>query len=231
MEPAPTLFQAWSPYDVVLDQNYMFHRELHDRFARILERGLASTYDLLDLGCGSARHLARILQNHPPASYRGFDLSAQALGLARSNLAFLGDRVHLVNGDLTEGPRSGPADVVFSAFAIHHLSTSAKASLFRSIHSCLRPGGIFVLIDVVRNDGEDREAFLDRFEGEIRSEWRALAERDVVDILDHIRTCDFPETDRDIRDLARESGLGECRATERHGCHQLWGFGGWPSPR
>jgi SAM-dependent methyltransferase len=228
MESAPTLFQAWSPYDVVLDQNYMFHRELHDRVGRILAgRSADGAYDLLDLGCGRARHLARILQDHPPASYRGFDLSTQALGLARENLAFLGERVRLVNADLTQGPGSGPADVVFSAFAIHHLDHAAKAALFRSIRSGLRPGGIFLLVDVVRDEGEPREAFLERYSQEIRSRWVALAERDVRDILEHIRTCDFPETDRGIRALARDAGLGECRDTERHGCHQLWGFGGW----
>ncbi len=227
MEPAPTLFQAWTPYDVVLDQNYMFHREFHVRAARILQARFATgTFDLLDLGCGSARHLAGILREHPPGAYRGYDLSAQALGLARTNLAFLGDRVRLVNADLATGPRSGPADVVFSAFAIHHLDIPAKAALFRSIRSCLRPGGIFLFIDVVRDEGEDRAVFLDRFEDEIRSQWGALAERDVVEILDHIRTCDFPESDGGIRDLARDAGLGECRETERHGCHQLWCFGG-----
>ena len=219
------LFQAWTPYDVVLDQNYMFHRELHVRAARILQGRFATgTFDLLDLGCGSARHLAGILRDHPPATYRGYDLSAQALELARVNLASLADRVRLVNADLALGPASGPADVVFSAFAIHHLNVSAKAALFRSIRSCLRPGGIFLLIDVVRDEGEERARFLDRFEDEIRSQWWALAERDVVEILDHIRTCDFPETDSGIRDLARDAGLGGCRETERHGCHQLWCF-------
>lgn len=226
MEPAPTLFQAWTPYDVVLDQNHMFHRELHDRAARILDRWSAGRdFDLLDLGCGSARHLAEVLRDHPPSTYRGYDLSAQALGLARANLGFLGERVRLVNADLTLGPSSGPADVVFSAFAIHHLDLASKAALFRSIRSCLRPGGLFLLIDVVREEGEDRATFLDRFEGEIRSHWRGLSERDIVEIVDHIRTCDFPETDSGIRALARDGGLGECRDTERHGCHQVWCFG------
>lgn len=227
MEPAPKLFQAWSPYDVVLDQNYMFHQELHNRVGRILGKRFApGAYDLLDLGCGSARHLAGILRDHPPASYRGFDLSAQALGLARENLAFLREHVRLVHADLTQGPGSGPTDVAFSAFAIHHLGHAAKAALFHSVRSGLRPGGVFLLIDVVQDEGEVREAFLDRFSQEIRSRWVALAERDVIDILEHIRTCDFPETDRSIRDLARDTGLGECQETERLGCHQLWCFGG-----
>ena len=227
MDPAPTLFQAWSPYDVVLDQNYMFHRELHARAAQILGARFASgTFDLLDLGCGSARHFAGLLREHPPATYRGYDLSEPALGLARANLTFLGDRVRLVNANLATGPGSGPGDVVFSAFAIHHLDLAAKAALFRSIRSCLRPGGIFLFIDVVRDEGEDRGSFLDRFSDEIRTQWVALEQRDIVEILNHIRTCDFPETDGGIRDLARDAGLGECLETERHGCHQLWCFGG-----
>ena len=225
MESTPTLFQSWTPYEVVMDQNYLFHRELHDRASQILGARFApGRFDLLDLGCGSARHLAGILREHPPSTYRGYDLSAQALELARVNLAFLGDRVRLMNADLALGPGSGPADVVFSAFAIHHLDTAAKADLFRSIRPCLRPGGMFLLIDVVRNEDEDRAKFLDRFEGEIRSQWGALAARDVDEIIDHVRRCDFPETDSGIRDLARAAGLGGGEEPERHGCHQLWCF-------
>ena len=60
---ANNFFDEWSIYDQVLDHNYMYHDEIY----RDVQRVLADRYEnrpfvLLDLGCGSARHLARALQ-------------------------------------------------------------------------------------------------------------------------------------------------------------------------
>jgi tRNA (cmo5U34)-methyltransferase len=44
---------------------------------------------------------------------------------------------------------SGQFDLVVSAFAIHHLDGPGKAQLFGRVASALRPGGRFVLCDVV----------------------------------------------------------------------------------
>jgi tRNA (cmo5U34)-methyltransferase len=46
----------------------------------------------------------------------------------------------------------GPFDLIVSALAVHHLDESEKRSLFRRVHEALRPGGRFVLGDVVTAD-------------------------------------------------------------------------------
>ena len=40
-------------------------------------------------------------------------------------------------------------DLVVAALVVHHLEGDAKADLFQRVHSLLRPGGRFVLADVV----------------------------------------------------------------------------------
>ena len=45
---------------------------------------------LLDLGCGSARHLARALQGRSVSRYVGYDLSDVALAHAGRNLTGIG---------------------------------------------------------------------------------------------------------------------------------------------
>ncbi len=47
---------------------------------------------------------------------------------------------------------AGPFDLVFSALAVHHLDADEKAALFRAVAARLRPGGRFVLGDVVVPD-------------------------------------------------------------------------------
>jgi tRNA (cmo5U34)-methyltransferase len=51
--------------------------------------------------------------------------------------------------DLTDPLPIGPFDLVVSALAIHHLDGPDKTDLFARIAAALRPGGRFVLGDVV----------------------------------------------------------------------------------
>ena len=53
---------------------------------------------------------------------------------------------------------------------------------------------MLLLIDTVRDDGEDRKLYLDRYCAWLRTEFKTLS-ADALDLLcDHIRSNDFPET-------------------------------------
>jgi tRNA (cmo5U34)-methyltransferase len=72
------------------------------------------------------------------------------LQAARGRLA--GRPVDLAVADLADPLPSGPFDLVVSALAVHHLDGPAKADLFTRVAAALRPGGRFVLGDVVVPD-------------------------------------------------------------------------------
>jgi tRNA (cmo5U34)-methyltransferase len=102
---------------------------------------------VLDLGTGTGETLARVLTRHPGASAVGIDESVEMLGAAESRLE--GREVDLRVADLADPLPEGPFDLVVSALAVHHLDGPAKAALFAAIAGVLRPGGCFVLGDVV----------------------------------------------------------------------------------
>ena len=53
------------------------------------------------------------------------------------------------------GGDSQPApDAICSSLAVHHLDGAGKRQLFKDLHAALRPGGIFVLADLIRPDSE-----------------------------------------------------------------------------
>jgi tRNA (cmo5U34)-methyltransferase len=54
-----------------------------------------------------------------------------------------------VVGRLEDAVPAGRYDLVVSALAVHHLDAKQKQDLFRRVHEALRPGGRFVLGDVV----------------------------------------------------------------------------------
>lgn len=105
----------------------------------------------LDLGTGDGRLLGLVRNRHPEAEAIGLDSSEPMLGRAKER--FDGDslvelRRHDLRNQLTD---AGPADVVVSGLAIHHLDDERKRELFGEVHSLLAPGGVFVNLDLVRS--------------------------------------------------------------------------------
>jgi tRNA (cmo5U34)-methyltransferase len=102
---------------------------------------------VLDLGTGTGETARRVLDRHPDARLVGIDESDEMLAAARTTLA--GRPVELRTGLLEDPLPDGAFDLVVSALAVHHLDGPGKAALFRRVHDALRPGGRFVLADVV----------------------------------------------------------------------------------
>jgi tRNA (cmo5U34)-methyltransferase len=120
--------------------------ELQEETARATE-GIAAR-DILELGVGTGMTAKRVLAAHPQARLVGIDESEAML--AEADIA--GDlRVSRLEDPLPEGP----FDLVVSCLAIHHLDAEGKRDLFRRIAEVLRPGGRFVLADVVVPEREE----------------------------------------------------------------------------
>lgn len=109
---------------------------------------------ILDLGAGTGVTAAAVRALHPDAELVGVDASDEMLDHAR---ALLPDATFVV-GRLEDPLPGGPYDLVVSAFAVHHLDGDGKADLFHRIARCLRPGGRFVLCDVVVPTAPVRDA-------------------------------------------------------------------------
>jgi len=103
--------------------------------------------DVLDLGTGTGETLVAVLERQAVGRAVGIDKSEGMLAAARERLA--GRPVELTVADLADPLPEGPFDLVVSALAVHHLDASAKADLFVRVARALRPGGRFVLADVV----------------------------------------------------------------------------------
>ncbi len=123
---------------------------LQEAVADAAASGGPAVVRVLDLGTGTGETLAAVLERHPGARAVGLDKSAPMLDAARTRLAVL--PVELTVAELTDPLPPGPFDLVVSALAVHHLDGSEKADLFARVAQVLRPGGRFVLGDVVVPD-------------------------------------------------------------------------------
>jgi tRNA (cmo5U34)-methyltransferase len=115
--------------------------ELQDQLAEATAR--LEVEAMLELGTGTGETARRVLALHPGARLVGIDESPRMLAEARLEGA------ELLVQRLQDPLPQGPFDLVFSALAVHHLDPDEKADLFRRVHATLRPGGRFVLGDVV----------------------------------------------------------------------------------
>lgn len=219
-------FDAWSVYNRVLDHNYMFHDEIYGRVRDLVERRFgARPFAMLDLGCGSARHLGPALEGLNVARYTGYDLSDVALAHAAENLAALDGRVDLRRGDFLDGLRATdePVDLVFCSFALHHLDAADKAAFFEAARRALRPDGLLLLIDTTREEDEDRDRYLDRYCAWLSS-WAAIPAGDREAICEHVRGNDFPEKVSTLAAMAARAGLGRSAEVGRFGWHRVLAF-------
>ena len=147
--------------------------------------------DVLELGIGTGETALRVLARHPGARWTGIDASEAMLARARERLPDAELRLSRLEDPLPEGP----FDLVVSTLAVHHLGGAGKRDLFARVAGVLRPGGRFVLGDVVvPRAGED---------GAIEIDWVIDLPDTVADQLAWLEAAGFAATAADVRsDLA-----------------------------
>jgi trans-aconitate methyltransferase len=95
---------------------------------------------VLDLGCGTGRLTALLLERIPDGRAIGIDLSANMLATARREMpAELRPRIGFVHADVSALPVAGRADAIFSTATFHWVHDHAR--LFRGLFRALKPGG------------------------------------------------------------------------------------------
>jgi tRNA (cmo5U34)-methyltransferase len=100
---------------------------------------------VLELGTGTGETALRVKAGRPVADWVGIDASGAMLGRARERLPDADLRLQKLEDELP----SGSFDLVVSALAVHHLDGAGKRELFARVAGVLKPGGCFVLGDVV----------------------------------------------------------------------------------
>ena len=220
-ESADLFARSWSLYDHITEHNYMFHQEIYDELAELLkQRHDAGQYRMLDLGCGNARYLVPALLKAMPAHYQGVDLSQVALDEAAGYLAEL-PSVTLTHGDLLQAVESTSDtwDVIFTGYALHHLPAEDKARFFQAAARCLSPGGWLVMVDVVRQEEQSREHYLEGYLKFMRETWVKVPPEQLDEACAHVESYDFPETLSALDEMARVTGLNKSNVISRYGPH------------
>jgi SAM-dependent methyltransferase len=204
-----TFRHQWQAYSKLVDKDYLSHQAVHAVLHRELMTDVNRPFRFLDLACGDARLTVAALQGTPVIHYHGIDLSVPALAMARQTVETLACPVELEQEDFVSAMRGRrePADVVWIGLALHHLQRPDKRVLMREVRAAVGDGGRFLMYEPVRNEGESRSAYLDRFEQINHSAWASLTPEEWAAILAHVRAADFPEPPSVWAQLGRDAGF------------------------
>lgn len=156
---------------------------------------------VLDLGTGTGETALRVLARHPRASWVGIDASEPMLRRARERLPGADLRL----GRLEDELPPGPFDLVVSTLVVHHLDAAHKRDLFRRVAQVLRPGGRFVLADVVvPRPGEQGPIFID---------WEMDVPDSAAEQVAWLHEAGFGARAEHVRDVGRRLSRSTMRVT------------------
>jgi ubiquinone/menaquinone biosynthesis C-methylase UbiE len=133
---------------------------MHPNRAKMIEVALeASPFDrqacftALDLGVGTGYFTHAVLTRFPNCKVIAIDGAASMVEMAKVRLAAQVDQVDFKIGDFRQLERLLPteevADLVYSSYALHHLTPEEKFDVLRDALGYLKPGGRFLNVDLI----------------------------------------------------------------------------------
>lgn len=160
-------FDAWqAKYDADVaaceeagDYPFAGYTELHQQVFDIVHA--REDVSVLDLGCGTGKLTARILEAGHPVT--AVDFSGQMLQAAAHNAP----GATFVQGELAQVPdllAGQTFDCIIAVYALHHLPDAEKYALLTALREHLNPEGVIVLGDVSFPDRDGLEAVREAYE-------------------------------------------------------------------
>jgi len=218
------LFEEWQGYRKVVDNDYMSHQRFFRCAKQQLQQRFRNPVAILDLGCGDAAPIQDLLKELNVNHYCGVDDSQEALSRAEICLSSLAVPHELCHGDLLETLQSRREryDVIVASYSIHHMvDGETKERVLRECRRLLSPKGLMLVIDVFLSDGESRETYLKRWEHNARSTFNALNDSELTMLIEHIRSCDYPESLATYEDIGARAGFDRVASLAEDGLNRL----------
>lgn len=114
-----------------------------------LKAALDAGGTILEVGCGTGRHLLQIAKSFPDASCIGVDIDPTGLKAAAQAIekAGIADRVRLVAGTLDDAAVDATADAVVMIEVLHEIAPDIRQSVIDGCYRALRPKGWLLIVD------------------------------------------------------------------------------------
>ena len=208
-DSAVAFFQRqWRVYRKLVDNNYLFHREVYERLRNLLIEDVSEPFCFLDVACGDASATVDALKKTQVSHYHGIDISRAALEMAAQTVRALSCPATLYRATSVQALEDwrNPVQVVWIGLSLHHLGTPGKLNVMQDVRRILGEQGVFVVYENTSPDGEDRDEWHHRWDLQ-KPHWTAYTDEEWNAITAHVHAADIPETTTRWHQLGHEAGF------------------------
>jgi ubiquinone/menaquinone biosynthesis C-methylase UbiE len=156
--------QRVKTYDADMELMHPNRSKMVQVAIEVLPFPMTAALRAIDLGIGTGYFTEQFLNHFPNSRVLGVDGAQAMVDLAKARLTSLASRVQFVIGDFRNlqqlAPGAGMAEIVFSAYALHHLGRPDKERVLREVVELLVPGGWFINADLIIADSPELESRL-----------------------------------------------------------------------
>jgi tRNA (cmo5U34)-methyltransferase len=152
-------------YDNLIRKLIPHYEDMHSITVDAFTFDANQEVSFLDLGIGTGQTALSILKKFPKAKIHGIDLSSNMIEQGKERLHSYESNVRFEEINMADFQPTQSYDGCVGVLSIHHLNEQEKPKLFKKIYSALKPGGIFVIGDIVKFDTEQETM-------EKEGEWR-----------------------------------------------------------
>lgn len=179
---------------------------------------------LLDIGCGAGNYSLKMLSKLPNLECTLVDLSDPMLDKAYERVSEQTNKnVHVVKGDIREVPlKQNHFDIILAGAVLHHLRDDQDwETTFKKIYGILKPGGCFMISDLITQDTEILNNYTWERYGDYLEELGGKDYRKKV--LDYVDKEDSPRSMNYQLDLMKNLGFSKVEILHKNMCFGAFG--------
>tara|TARA_R110002124_G_scaffold10306_2_gene51574 strand:+ start:1555 stop:2262 length:708 start_codon:yes stop_codon:yes gene_type:complete len=179
---------------------------------------------LLDIGCGAGNYSLKMLSKLPNLECTLVDLSDPMLDKAYERVSEQTNKnVHVVKGDIREVPlKQNYFDIILAGAVLHHLRDDQDwETTFKKIYGLLKPGGCFMISDLITQDTEILNDYTWERYGDYLEELGGEDYRKKV--LDYVDKEDSPRSMNYQLDLMKKLGFSKVEILHKNMCFGAFG--------
>lgn len=179
---------------------------------------------LLDIGCGAGNYSLMMLSKLPDLNCTLVDLSKPMLDKAYERVsAETKGTVTILQGDIREVElKKNHFDIILAGAVLHHLRDDADwEATFQKIYGLLKPGGCFMISDLITQDTEQLSAYTWERYGDYLEQSGGKTYRQ--NVLDYIEKEDSPRSMSYQLELMKKIGFKKVEILHKNMCFGAFG--------